>query len=106
MTTNPLSSRATSGPSHSVRDIVPDIDLTSFDTSNTVSRQHACIHLENDSFSIEDLKSRNKTRLGDSTLTPLKPEELQNGDVISFGSVKATFRLLGTSALPVPWSQS
>ncbi|HEY6542091.1 MAG TPA: FHA domain-containing protein [Ktedonobacteraceae bacterium] len=88
------------------RGIAPEIDLTPFDTSNTVSRQHARIHVEQDSFSIEDLKSRNKTRLGESILPPLKSETLQNGDVVSFGSVKATFRLLGTSELPVSWSQS
>jgi len=88
------------------RGITPQIDLTQFDTSSTVSRQHARIRLENTRFSIEDLKSRNKTRLGELTLTPLKPELLQNGDVLSFGSVQATFRLLGTSELPAPWSQS
>jgi pSer/pThr/pTyr-binding forkhead associated (FHA) protein len=88
------------------RGIAPDIDLTPFDASNTVSRQHARIHLAQDSFSLEDLNSRNKTRLGESILTPLKQEALQNGDVVSFGSVKATFRLLGTSELPVSWSQS
>ena len=88
------------------RQITPEIDLTQFDASGTVSRQHARIRLEKDLFYIEDLKSRNKTRLGDLTLNPLKPELLQNGDVVSFGSVKATFRLLGTSALPAPWSQS
>jgi pSer/pThr/pTyr-binding forkhead associated (FHA) protein len=63
-------------------------------------------HLEKSFFFIEDLKSRNKTQLGELTLTPLKPELLQNGDVVSFGSVKATFRLSGTSELPTPWSQS
>jgi pSer/pThr/pTyr-binding forkhead associated (FHA) protein len=88
------------------RGITPQIDLTQFDASSTVSRHHARIHLEKTSFYIEDLKSRNKTRLGELTLTPLKPELLQNGDVVSFGSVKATFRLLGTSQLPEPWSQS
>src|SRR5579859_1081537 len=88
------------------RGIAPDIDLTAFDTSNSVSRQHARIHLAQDSFSLEDLNSRNKTRLGDSILIPLKLEPLQNGDAVSFGSVKATFRLLGTSELPVSWSQS
>ncbi len=88
------------------RGITPEIDLTQFDTSGTVSRQHARIRLEKTLFSLEDLKSRNKTRLGELTLTPLKPELLQNGDVVSFGSVKATFRLLGTSELPAPWSQS
>jgi hypothetical protein len=88
------------------RGIIPDIDLTQFDTSSTVSRRHAKIRLDKTYFSIEDLESRNKTRLGELTLTPHQPEALQNGDVVSFGSVKATFRLLGKSALPEPWSQS
>jgi len=88
------------------RGIMPEIDLTQFDPLSTVSRQHAQIRLEKTLFYIEDLKSRNKTRLGELTLAPHKPEVLQNGDVVSFGSVKATFRLLGTSELPVPWSPS
>jgi pSer/pThr/pTyr-binding forkhead associated (FHA) protein len=88
------------------RGITPGIDLTPFDTSSTVSRQHARIHIEKTHFSIEDLESRNKTRLGELALTPHKPELLQNGDEVSFGAVKATFRLLGTSELPVSWSQS
>lgn len=88
------------------RGIIPEIDLTPFDPSNTVSRQHAQIHLEQNGFLIEDLNSRNKTYLGEVTLTPHKRELLQNGDIVSFGSVKAIFRLLGTSELPVSWSQS
>jgi FHA domain len=88
------------------RGITPEIDLTQFDTSSTVSRRHARIRLDTTYFSIEDLESRNKTRLGELTLTPHKPEALQNGDVVSFGSVKATFRLLGTSELSDPWSPS
>ena len=88
------------------RGITPDIDLTQFDTSSTVSRQHARICIDNSYFSLEDLESRNKTRLGELALTPHKPEVLHNGDVISFGSVKATFRLLGTSSLQEAFSQS
>ena len=88
------------------RGITPEIDLTPLDPSSTVSRRHAQIRLEEGFFSIEDLGSRNKTKLGELTLTPNKPELLKHGDVVSFGSVKATFRLLGTSSLPVPWSQS
>ena len=88
------------------RGITPDIDLTPFDATSTVSRRHARIYRENTGFYIEDLESRNKTRLGEGTLTPHKPEVLQNGDVVSFGSVKATFLLLGTGELPMPWSQS
>jgi hypothetical protein len=88
------------------RGITPEIDLTRFDPSSTVSRQHARIRIDKTSFSVEDLESRNKTRLGQLTLTPRKPEVLQDGDTVSFGSVKATFRLLGTSKLPEAWSQS
>lgn len=94
------------GRADPTRSIMPEIDLTPFDTSNSISRRHAQIHLDGTLFSIEDLKSRNKTRLGDLTLTPHQPEQLHDGDTISLGSVKATFRLLGTSALPVPWSQA
>ncbi len=86
--------------------ITPEVDLTPFDTRKTVSRQHARIRLEEDRFYIEDLKSQNKTRLNGLPLSPHKLELLHNGDVVSFGAVKATFRLLGTSALPAAWSQS
>jgi len=88
------------------RGITPVIDLTPFDPLRSVSRQHARIRLEKTRCSLEDLKSRNKTRLGEAPLTPFQPEALHNGDVIRFGSVKATLRLLGTSELPVPWSPS
>lgn len=84
----------------------PEIDLTTFDHSRSVSRQHARILIEKNLFFIEDLGSRNKTKLGEVTISPHKPTELQNGAMVRFGSVKATFRLLGTSALPDPWSQS
>jgi hypothetical protein len=86
--------------------ITPEVDLTPFDTRKTVSRRHAQIHMEEDLFSIEDLGSKNKTRLNEMTLTPHQPAPLHNGDTVSFGSVKATFRLLGTSLLPTAWSQS
>ncbi len=86
--------------------ITPEVDLTSFDTRKSVSRRHAQIHIKEDLFSIEDLGSKNRTRLNEVMLTPHQPELLHNGDTISFGSVRATFRLLGTSRLPTAWSQS
>ena len=99
-------STMTIGRADPKRGITPEIDLTSFDTQSTVSRQHARLSMEQNHFSLEDLNSRNKTRLGELTLPPHQRKELQDGDVVSFGSVKATFRLLGTSDLPVSWSQS
>ena len=75
------------------RGLKPEVDLTSIDSGMTVSRQHARIRFEKTFFSIEDLKSRNKTRLGELTLTPLKAELLQDGDVLHFGSVRVIFKV-------------
>lgn len=94
------------GRADPTRGITPGIDLTSFDASSSVSRRHARIYQEKASFYIEDLKSRNKTQLDETTLQPLAPEPLQDGTMVSFGSVKAVFRLLGASELPTAWSQS
>ncbi|GCE08195.1 FHA domain-containing protein [Dictyobacter aurantiacus] len=82
----------------------PEVDLTPFDNASSVSRQHARIHVEGEHCYIEDLNSRNKTRIGATALDANRRAELHNGDSVSFGSVKATFRLLGTSRLPDPWS--
>ncbi len=76
------------------RGLKPEIDLTSVDPGMTVSRQHARIRFWKTFFSIEDLKSRNKTRLGELALTPLKAELLQDGDVLHFGSVRVIFKVL------------
>ncbi len=85
--------------------VAPDIDLAPCDPSKSVSRRHARIRLEDTAFYVEDLGSRNRTLVDEIMLTPHRPELIQNGDVVCFGSVKATFRMLGTSELPVPWAQ-
>lgn len=84
------------------RGITPEIDLTPFDPQVTISRQHARIRFEKTFFYIEDLKSRNKTRLGELVLSPLKPELLQHGDVIRLGSLKLVFRIPGMHDIPIP----
>lgn len=84
------------------RGITPEIDLTKLDAQATVSRQHARIRFEKTFFYIEDLKSRNKTRLGQLVLIPLKPELIQHGDEVWFGSVRMVFRLPGKQDMPVP----
>ncbi len=83
------------------RGITPDIDLTIFDPTMTVSRQHARIRYEETFFYIEDLKSVNKTKLGELTLTPMEPELLQHGDKLKFGSVSLVFRVPGMPDRPV-----
>jgi serine/threonine protein kinase len=83
------------------RGYTPDIDLSALDPKMTVSRQHARIRFEETFFYIEDLKSRNKTRLGELPLTPLKAELLQHGDIIHFGSVRLRFEIPGMGKPPV-----
>ncbi len=82
------------------RGLTPDIDLSKIDPTMTVSRQHARIHFEETFFSIEDLKSRNKTRLKEAVLTPLKTELLQHGDAIFFGSVRVQFEIPNAAKVP------
>lgn len=82
------------------RGVKPDLDLSRQDTTMTVSRQHARIRFEGTFFYIEDLKSRNKTRLGELVLTPLQPELLQHGDTIQFGSVRLSFKIPGMTDPP------
>ena len=83
------------------RGLSPDIDLSQFDPRMTISRQHARIRFEETFFYVEDLKSRNKTRLGELTLTPLQAELLQHGDVVRFGSVPLVFKIPGMTNPPV-----
>ena len=77
------------------RGVSPDIDLSQFDPRMTVSRQHARIRFEENFFYIEDLKSRNKTRLGELILTPLHAEMLHHGDIVRIGSVQLVFKIPG-----------
>ncbi|GCE24752.1 hypothetical protein KDA_02360 [Dictyobacter alpinus] len=77
------------------RGVSPDLDLSHIDPKMSISRQHARIRFEDTFFSIEDLKSRNKTRLNDRVLTPLKPELLTHGAQIAFGSVNLRFEVPG-----------
>src|SRR6266487_1289374 len=88
------------GRSDPKRSFIPDIDLSLLDPRKTVSRQHARLHFEETFFYIEDLKSRNKTRLGELPLDPLKPELIQHGDVVHFGSVRMRFGIPGMGKLP------
>ncbi len=77
------------------RGVRPDIDLSLFDPEMTVSRLHARISFEGSFFYIEDLKSRNKTRLGALVLAPMKAELLQHEDIVHFGRVRLRFQIPG-----------
>jgi hypothetical protein len=75
------------------RGFSPDIDLSPIDQKMSVSRQHARIRYEETFFYIEDLKSHNKTRLGELPLAPLKPEMLRHGDIVHLGSLRLVFKV-------------
>jgi DNA-binding winged helix-turn-helix (wHTH) protein len=67
----------------------------------TVSRRHACVVVDGDGVTIEDLGSRNGTWLADQQLTGRAP--VRDGDVIRLGSARFTYRSVAgkDSTLPV-----
>ena len=54
----------------------------------SVSRRHASIARQGDSWLITDLSSRHGTRVNDCLLDPGAPFPIQDGDVVAFGSWK------------------
>ncbi|MCU1394962.1 MAG: hypothetical protein JWM34_3390 [Ilumatobacteraceae bacterium] len=83
---------------------LPSVDLTEFDNNLTVSRRHAVVSSTAHGFQIEDLSSTNSTTVRGQVLAPGRSIPIADGDAIRFGNVMTTFRLLGTSALPPPFS--
>jgi DNA-binding winged helix-turn-helix (wHTH) protein len=59
--------------------------------SASVSRRHARITIEGDRVTLEDLKSKNGTRVRGSRISA--PLPLADGDEIRFGSIGVTFRI-------------
>ncbi len=74
--------------------IFPEIDLSRFDPDTKVSRRHARIWLEGDTFLVEDLGSVNGTVINDSVrLAPRQPRVLDSGDRIRLGETTLHFLL-------------
>lgn len=65
--------------------IPPDIDVSGFPNSEIVSRIHADIRAEGDSYYIEDVGSSNGTYINNSPLLPGNRHRLRPGDRISLG---------------------
>ena len=59
--------------------------------STSMSRRHARITIDGDRVTLEDLNSKNGTRVGGRQITA--PVTLNNGDEIRFGSIAVTFRV-------------
>ncbi len=76
-----------------VSGVFPDIDLTDHGgDEGGVSRQHARILIQGDSFFIEDLNSTNFTFVNQQKLTPRQPRPLVASDEVRFGRVKLVFQ--------------
>lgn len=74
--------------------IFPEIDLSRFDPETKVSRRHARIWREDETFLVEDLGSVNGTVINDSVrLAPRQPRALDSGDKIRLGETTLHFLL-------------
>ena len=72
--------------------IFPEIDLSRFDRETKVSRRHARIWCEGDTFLVEDLGLVNGTVINDSVrLAPRQPRVLDSGDRIRLGETTLHF---------------
>ncbi len=65
--------------------VPPDIDVSGFPDSEVVSRSHADIRVEGDSYYIEDTGSSNGTYINNTPLTKGDRHKLRPGDRISLG---------------------
>ncbi len=65
--------------------VPPDIDVAGFPNSEVVSRIHADIRVEGDSFYIEDTGSSNGTYINNMPLLPGNRHRLRPGDRIALG---------------------
>jgi serine/threonine-protein kinase len=74
--------------------IFPDIDLSRFDPETKISRRHARVWREGDTFLVEDLGSINGTVVNEAVrLGPRQPRPLANGDRLRLGETTLHFLL-------------
>jgi len=76
--------------------IFPEVDLSKFDPQTKISRKHARIWREGNSFMLEDLGSSNGTVVlpvvnETVRLKPHKPYTLTNGDKLKLGDTTLHF---------------
>jgi len=71
----------------------PDIDLTDFDLRRTVSRQHARVVKTTEGYAaLEEAGALHGTLVNETRLTAGQGHPLQDGDRLTVGSVRLTFR--------------
>jgi len=80
------------GRTDPLSNIFPEVDLSRFDPQTKVSRRHARIWREGESFLVEDLGSVNGTVINDMIrLEPRQPRALDSGDRIRMGETTLHF---------------
>ncbi|WP_052887840.1 FHA domain-containing serine/threonine-protein kinase [Thermogemmatispora carboxidivorans] len=79
-----------------LRNLYPDISLA----DKMVGRRHACIRNRQGTFTIEDLHSRNRTRLNGRFLLPGEERALKHGDILRFGNIEMRFELINGQQAP------
>jgi serine/threonine-protein kinase len=71
--------------------IFPQIDLTGIDADKTVGRQHAYLRHRQGTYTVENFKALNKTRVNGTVLASGEKCVLKDGDILCFGSVEVRF---------------
>jgi hypothetical protein len=70
----------------------PDVDLSSLPDAEIISRQHALIHIEAETYYIEDLGSSNGTYVNNTAVARGERQEISAGDLLALGKEdKVTF---------------
>jgi hypothetical protein len=77
---------------HDIGDMQPEVDLSTVQGSDTVSRIHAALEHIGSTYTVTDLNSTNATRLNGKRLEPDKATPINEGDTITFGKVTTTFK--------------
>jgi serine/threonine-protein kinase len=84
------------GRSDPIRQIFPELDLSTLDTDRMVSRRQARIVQHDGRFYVEDLKALNATRLNGVALPPNEEHEIRDGDMLRAGNIEIRFNLRDT----------
>lgn len=81
------------GRADALTGVFPDVDLLPYGADAAgLSRQHVRLSIKDDQYWLEDLNSVNLTYLNDQRLTPDRPVQLKDGDLIRLARLLVTFR--------------
>ncbi len=87
------SEKATIGRFDPVTGLRPEVDLSALDLNRSVSRHHAHVRREESGYTVtEEVGALNGTFVNGTRLTSGKAAPLQNGDELSLGVVKLSFK--------------